>query len=169
MQSRRKKYVLAGLFVGIVSLCSLWILYSSEVQVVPLGHGRLIAFYDISVGNDSCGRTFRVRDYFGRLRIDGCWVESCYEPMGHTYSVISSENPNVIGVLDYELNHPVLMCDFSLGKCSPCKTSESEQTDMFNELKEQSRIAAVTTGRRLVLRIGSSRDSCLNKVFVCST
>jgi hypothetical protein len=130
------------LLVAIVCLCgllgaALGIRFNTP-DILYLGQGRSIAFFDDWYEIDSCSRRFQIRDNFIRLAYRGCGVEFCDEPDHHEYKAIHAENGNLIGILDNAVGSPLLiMYDFSSGQCWPCQTSIEQRSILFDRLKKE--------------------------------
>ncbi len=130
------------LLIAVVCLCGLLVVALGTTFNTPdilyLGQGRFIIFFNDWYEIDSCGRKFQISENFVRLAYNGCSVEFCDEPDHHEYKAIHAENGNLIGILDYALgSSPLIIYDFSSGQCWPCSASEIQRDKLFERLKRE--------------------------------
>lgn len=138
----RRKWGIASttgllLFVVIACFCGLLVAFN-RTEILHLGQRRFITFSNDWYDIDSCLRKFQIRENFIRLAYDGCSVQFCDEPNHNEYKAIHADNGDLIGILDYALDSPLLiMYDFSSGQCWPCGASNEQRDNLFNRLKRE--------------------------------
>lgn len=124
--------------VAIFGLLGLFGLIHYRFDVLYLGQGRLIVFFNDWYEIDSCLRRFQIRKNFIQLAYNGPSVEFCDEPILNDYAAISADNRNLIGILDYALDTPLfLMYDFTTDQCWPCGISDELRDSFFEHLKRE--------------------------------
>ncbi len=136
--SKRRLSVVLLLVIVVICLGGLAVAAINKTEILYLGQGRLITFFNDWYEIDSCSRKFQLRDAFVLLAYPGCSVEFCDEPNHNEYKAIYAENGNLIGILDYGLDAtPLIMYDFSSGQCWPCGATDGQRNALFERLKRE--------------------------------
>ena len=137
MSRHKLRVVSKSLFLstGIVCLCGLLFVAFNRNDILYLGQGRIITFFDDWYEIDSCLRRFQIRSNFIQLIYDGCDVEFCSEP-SHEYAAVFADNGELVGILDHTLKSSslLIMYDFSSGQCWPCNVSNAQRDRLFERL-----------------------------------
>lgn len=107
-----------------------------RMETINLGKGRYALFYNDWYDIESCLRRFEIRKNF--ILLEYGYIEFCDDPIQNEYKAIFAENRNLIGVLDYALDSPlIIMYDFKTDTCIDCGSSDEQTSDLFKRLKKE--------------------------------